>query len=63
MYDYLTVKLQRKVALKLILVKLSLFDRIGASSAIDRTASKYLNVGKKVRKIRKFIERGAYDAY
>ena len=38
------------------------YDSIGASSAIDETASNYTDAGDKVRKIRKCIETGTYDA-
>ena len=34
------------------------FDRIGASSAIDRSTWNYLNTGEKVQKIRKLILTG-----
>ena len=55
--------MQRKIGIKIELGKtVSLFDSIGASSAINRTASNYLNAGEKVRKIRKLIETGTYDA-
>ena len=55
--------MQRKIGTKIELGKtVSLFDSIGASSAINRTASNYLNAGEKVRKIRKLIETGTYDA-
>ena len=37
---------------------LSLFDSTGASPAIDRTTSNYLNAGEKVQKIRKLIQTG-----
>lgn len=40
----------------------SLFDSIGASSAINKTASNYLNASEKVRKLRKFIDTGTYGA-
>ena len=39
-----------------------MFDSIDASSAIDRIASNYLDAGDKIRKIRKLIETGRYDA-
>ena len=55
--------MQRKIGTKIELVKtVSPFDSIGASSAIERTASNYLNAGEKVRKIRNLIEAGTYDA-
>ena len=40
----------------------SSLDSIGASSAIDRTASNYLNAGKKVQKVRKIMQTGTHDA-
>ena len=40
----------------------SLFDSTGASSAINKTASNYLNASEKVRKLRKVIDTGTYDA-
>ena len=36
------------------------FDRIGASSTIDRSTWNYLNTGEKVQKIRKLILTGTY---
>ena len=55
--------MQRKIGTKIELVKtVSPFDSIGASSAIDRMASNYLNAGEKVMKIRNLIEAGACDA-
>ena len=41
---------------------ISPYDSIGKSSAIDRTASNYTDAGDKVRKIRRLIETGTYDA-
>ena len=40
----------------------SLFDNIGLSSAIDRTASNYDDAKNKVKKIRELIGTGNYDA-
>ena len=40
----------------------TVFDSIGASSAINKTASNYLNASEKVRKLRKVIDTGTYDA-
>ena len=55
--------MQRKIGTEIELGKtVSPFDSIGASSAIDRTASKYLHAGDKVRKTRKLIETGTYSA-
>ena len=56
------VKMQRKIGTEIELGKtVSAFDSIGVLSAIDRRASKYLDAGDKVRKIRKLIETGTYD--
>ena len=56
--------MQRKVGTEIDLGKAVYpFDRIGASSAINGTAWKYLNAGKKLRKIRKLIQTGTYNAY
>ena len=38
------------------------FNSISVSSAIDRTVSNYTDSGYKVRKLRKLIETGTYDA-
>ena len=55
--------MQRKIGTEIELSKtLSPIDSIGALSAIDRTASGYLNAGEKVRRIKKPIETGTYDA-
>ena len=56
--------MQRKIGTEIELGKtISPFDSVGASSAIDRTASNYADAGNKVRKIRKLIETGTYDAH
>ena len=56
-------KKKKKTGTEIELAKTaSPFNSIGASSAIDRTASNYLNAGEKVRKIRKLIETGTYDS-
>ena len=55
--------MQRKTGTEVELDKaVSLFDSIGASSAIDRSASNYLNAAEKEQKIRKLISAGTYDA-
>ena len=55
--------MQRKIGTEIELGKtVSPFDSIGASSAIDRTASNFLNSGEKIKKIRKLIETDTYDA-
>ena len=55
--------MQRKTGTEVELGKaVSLFDSIGASSAIDRSASNYLNAAEKEQKIRKLISAGTYDA-
>ena len=55
--------MQRKIATEIELGKtISPYDSIGASSAIDRTASNYTDAGDKVREIIKLIETGTYDA-
>ena len=55
--------MQRKIGTEIELGKtISPFDSIGTSSAIDRTASNYTDADDKVRKIRKLIETGTYDA-
>ena len=54
--------MQRKIVTKVELgATTSPFDSIGASSAIDRSASNYLNAVEKVQKIRKLISTGTYD--
>ena len=52
--------MQRKIGTEIELG--SSYGSIDASSAIDRTASNYKDAGDKVRKIRKLIETGTYDA-
>ena len=48
--------MQRKIGTEIEVGKtVSPFDSIGASSAVDRTSSNFLNAGEKVKKIRKFI--------
>ena len=55
--------MQRKIGTEAELgATVSAFDSIAASSAIDRSASNYLNAGEKVQKIRKLISTGTYDA-
>ena len=55
--------MQRKIGAEVELGKtVSPLDNIGAPSAIDRSASNYLNAAEKVRKIRKLILTGTYDA-
>ena len=55
--------MQRKIGTEAELgATVSPFDSIAASSAIDRSASNYLNAGEKVQKIRKLISTGTYDA-
>ena len=55
--------MQRRMGTEVDIGKIvSPLDSIGASSAIDRTASNYLNAGKKVQKIRKIMQTGTYDA-
>ena len=55
--------MQRKIGSEIELGKrVASFDSIGASSTIDRTALSYTDTGDKVRKIRKLIETGTYDA-
>ena len=58
-----TVKIQRETGTEIELGKtVSPYESIGASSAIDRTASNYLDAGKKVQKIKNLISAGSYDA-
>ena len=55
--------MQRKIVTEIELGKtVSPFDSVSASSAIDRTASNYTDACDKVRKIRKLIKTGTYDA-
>ena len=55
--------MQRKIGTEIELGKtVSPYDSIGPSSAIDRTASNYADAGDKIRKIRKLMEAGMYDA-
>ena len=55
--------MQRKIGTEVELgATVSPFDSIGASSAIDRLASNFLNAGEKVQKIRKLISNGTYDS-
>ena len=55
--------MQRKIGTEIELGKtVSPFDSISTSSAIDRTASNYTEASDKVRKIRKLIKTGTYDA-
>ena len=56
-------KTQRKIGTEINLGKTVIsFDSIGSSSAIDRTASNFLNARKKVQKIKKLIKTGEYNA-
>ena len=55
--------MQRKIGTEVALdATVSPFDIIGASSAINRTASYFLNPWEKVHKIRKLTSTGTYDA-
>ena len=55
--------MQRKIGTEIEPYKtVSPFDSVGASSAIERTASNYTDAGDKVGKIRKLIETGTSDA-
>ena len=55
--------MQRKIGNEIKLGKtVSPYESNGPSSAIDRTVSNYLDVGKKVQKIEKLISKGKYDA-
>ena len=55
--------MQRKIGTEIELGKTVFpFDSIGASSSIDRSASNYTGAGNEVRKIRKLIKTGTYDA-
>ena len=55
--------MQRKIGTEIELAQtVSPFDRVGTSSTIDRTASNYTDASDKVRKIRKLIDTGTYDA-
>ena len=54
--------MQRKVGTETEFGKIiSSFDSVGASFAIDRTASNYTDANDKVRKITKLTETGTYD--
>ena len=54
--------MQRRIGTEVEIGKtVSPLDRIGASSAMDKTASNYLNAGEKVQKIRNLIQTGIYD--
>ena len=54
--------MQRKIVTEIELGKtVSPYETIGALSAIDRTASNYLDAGEKVQKIKKLILTGTYD--
>ena len=54
--------MQRKVGTEIEFGKtISPFDSVGASYAIDRTASNYTDVNDKVRKPTKLTETGTYD--
>ena len=56
-------KTQRKIGTEINLGKTVIsFDSIGSSSAIDRTASNFLNASKKVQKIKKLFKTGEYNA-
>ena len=49
--------MQREIETEINLYKtVSLFNSIDTSSAIDRTASNFLNANKKVQKIKKLIK-------
>ena len=54
--------MQRKIGSEVELgVTVSPFDSIEASSAIDRSASNFLNAAEKIQEIRKLISTGTYD--
>lgn len=53
--------MQRKIGKINLWKTVSPFDSIGASSAINRTASNFSNATEKVQKIRKLIETREYD--
>ena len=54
--------MERKIGTEVKLGKtVSPFESIDASSAVNRTASNYLDAGDKVRKIRKLKETGTFD--
>ena len=54
--------MQREIRDKVFLGNtVSPFSDVGRSSAIDRTASNYVDAREKVRKIREVISRGRYD--
>ena len=55
--------MQTKIGTEVELGKtVSLFDSIRASSAIEKTVSNYTDAGDQVKKIRKLIKTGTYDA-
>ena len=55
--------MQREIGNKVFLGQtVSLFDDIGNSSAIDRTASNYTDAKEEVRKIRELTSTGKYEA-
>ena len=55
--------MQRKIGTEMNLGKtVSPFDSISFSSAIDRTASNFLNASEKVQKICKLTKTGVYEA-
>ena len=55
--------MQRKIGTEVNIGKtVSPLDSIGASSAIDRTASNYLNADEKLQKVRKPTKTGRHDA-
>ena len=55
--------MQRRIDNKFLLEKIvSPFDSISGSSSTDRTASNFTNATEKVRKIKRLINTGEYDA-
>ena len=55
--------MQRRIDNKVLLEKIvSPFDSISGSSSTDRTASNFTNATEKVRKIKRLINTGEYDA-
>ena len=55
--------MQRKIGTEVELAKtVSPLESIGVSSAIDKAASNYLNVGEKAEKVKKLIATGTYNA-
>ena len=55
--------MQRKIGTEVNIGKtVSPLDSISASSAIDRTASNYLNADEKLQKVRKPTQTGTHDA-